>query len=158
MDLALRDLSPQAIGALFEKMFYNSCNRHHITATRMPDGCRQLGFKKLIRVKTPWDWILTSGGVTALIDTKTVTGDTFNHSNIKDHQVEEMIRHEIDGAIAGYVIWVRETDKIFFVQSSHLVDMMRVRGTIKPDDPKAILLGGYSSLNPKLIWSGHGKA
>lgn len=131
----------QAFGVLFERMFENSCQRTGIAITRMPDGCRQIGNNQLLRVRTPFDWICSHKGRAALIDTKTTMTSNFAHSMITDHQVHSLLHHEIAGSIAGYVIWLREANKIIFIRASVLAEMMRYKGSISWKHPEAIQLG-----------------
>jgi penicillin-binding protein-related factor A (putative recombinase) len=126
-------IKAKAFGDLFESLFVLGCRRTNgLVVTRFPDGCKVVGRNQVIRVKTPCDWIITFGGVTALIDTKTTEGESFPFSKIEKHQVSEMLRHELAGAKAGYVIWFRKTDDVLFVSASLLASLMLQRGSIKP--------------------------
>lgn len=128
-----------------------------MAVTRMPDGCKVLRDNKLIRVKTPFDWILSHQGRTALIDTKTCTTSSFPNSKIETHQVTDMLCHEQNGIMAGYVIWFRESDGVIFVPASTLCELIKRRGSIPENHPKAIHLGTVrSQLNAKLIFGSRG--
>lgn len=126
------------IGASFEGKFKTLCDLASIIATRMPDGCRVVGMNKLIRVKTPWDWILSYQSKTALIDTKTTEEKTFRHSLIESHQVCEMMRHSEAGVVAGYVVEFRELNKIVFYSCAQLYPLMNVRGSLTPEQGVAL--------------------
>lgn len=128
-------------GALFEQIFYAHCKRRGIKCTRNPDGCRRVGPKQLVQVRTPWDFTLTFAARTALLDTKTTDGKSFSHSKIEPHQVREMLDHEIAGAVAGYIVWTRETDKVFFLPATELVSLMKFRGSVTENHPGAVQLG-----------------
>lgn len=141
----------KAFGALFENMFQNTCRRTGIAVTRVPDGCRSLGSHKLIRVKTPFDWICTYMGKTALLDTKTCLGHAFSHSQIAEHQIHELVHHEINGATAGYVIWLRKNDDVIFVEAKELEQLAKKRGAISVGDPYARLIGKGRDFNPRAI-------
>lgn len=144
----------KAFGDLFEDLFFNLCARiPGMAITRFPDGCRVVGKNKLIRVKTPCDWILTYGGMTALIDTKTTENDSFPHGMIEKHQVMEMLKHSQAGARSGYVIWMRKTDDIIFCSSLMLSGLMHLRGSIKaPLQGGSNYLGKSSMFRPKMIF------
>lgn len=137
----------QQFGAQFERIFQAMCFRVGVAATRMPDGCRSAGPNRLVRVKTPWDWIVTHCAKTGLIDTKTTDGNTFPHSKIEPHQVRAMLEHENWGAVAGYVVWMRATNKVIFLPASALVDAMKHRGSINDGHPRATLLGNIASFD-----------
>lgn len=134
----------QSFGSLFETIFLKSCQRDHVSVTRVPDGCRQIGFNKLIRVKSPWDWVITYQKQTALIDTKTVQGKAFTASMIHEHQIQQLFSHEANGAIAGYVIWLRGIQKVFFVPSSALGDIKKTGQSFTGKHPGSIFLGSDS--------------
>lgn len=142
----------KAFGNLFEHVFFRTCRSHGVAVTRIPDGCRQVG-NKLIRVKTPCDWVLTYKNRTALIDTKTAQGDVFNVSKITEHQVNELYSHEKLGAIAGYVIWLRETNRVFFIPAVALLSSLSSKGSISDAHPFATYLGD-EKFDIKLIFGG----
>jgi penicillin-binding protein-related factor A (putative recombinase) len=146
----------QAFGDLFEQMFFNYCSRiPRLAITRFPNGCRTVGKNKVIRVKTPWDWVITYGGVTALIDTKTTDGENFPFSKIENHQVEEMIMHEHCGAKSGYIIWFRKSDDIVFVSSNMLITMMTKRGSIATSNGSIRYLGKSGNFDLTMIFGIH---
>lgn len=148
------------MGALFENLFENRAKRGGITVTRMPDGCRQLGKDKLIRVATPFDWILSYQGQACLIDTKTTDGDRFPFSKIEAHQARELLKHHEAGTIAGYVIWFRLSDEVVFIGANLLADvsfrtLAPKPGSFKADTLGVIPLGRYQSdLDVTLIFKG----
>lgn len=142
-------------GKNFESLFQSTCDRFNVVCTRMPDGCKQIGPNKIIRVRTPWDFILTFGGRTALIDTKSDQGSTFPFSAIEPHQVQEMVRHESEGTVAGYVIHLRQINAHIFVPAHRLIHLMRTgkRGSISLTHPDAVdLSDGIIQLQPRKIF------
>lgn len=144
----------KAFGDLFEDLFFNLCARiPGMAITRFPDGCRIVGRNKVVRVKTMCDWILTYGGVTAMIDTKTTEGDSFPHSKIEPHQIMEMLKHSQSGAKSGYVIWMRKSDDIIFCSSLLLSGLIQQRGSIKaPHNGGSSWLGKSALFRPRMIF------
>lgn len=130
----------QAFGSLFETIFLKTCRSQGVAITRIPDGCRQVG-KRIIRVKTPWDWVVSYQNRTALIDTKTVNADVFIHSAITEHQVNELFNHERSGALAGYVIWLRLTNRVFFMPAYALMQALQAGGSFSESHVHATYLG-----------------
>lgn len=128
------------IGRSFETIFERLVQSQRIAITRIPDGCRRVGKVSLIQMPTPWDWVLSYNGKTALIDTKTTLG-TFPHSKITDHQIKAMIEHVVHGAKAGYVIWFRQTDHIVFIAASLLLQCSLTRGSVNFQTPGCKILG-----------------
>lgn len=143
----------QAFGSLFEELFHMTCGRTQgMAVTRFPDGCRVVGKNKVIRIKTPCDWILTFGGVTALIDTKTTESDSFPFSKIEKHQVKEMAIHAQSGARSGYVIWFRKSDDVVFMSSLFLLGLINQRGSLKAMNCSSSYLGKSRQFDPKMIF------
>lgn len=146
-----------SFGKLFERLFDLGCRRiksfQVVAITRMPDGCRVVGRNKLMRVKTPFDWIVTFNGLSVFVDTKTTLEDSFAHSKIEPHQVNEMAKHEAAGTRAGYVIWLRKTDVVFYIGACALQTLMKTRGSIEPSNPNCITLGSSNRMDVTLIWS-----
>lgn len=128
------------MGKLFEDTFQNMCISVGLAITRFPDGCRSGGLRRLIRVKTPWDWILTYRNHASFLDTKTNAEATFPHSKIEKHQVEEMMKHR-QTAICGYVCWLREVSTVIFVPAVVLYDKLGVRGSIAVGDHGVVTIG-----------------
>lgn len=133
----------QAFGSLFESVFLKACRSvDGVAVTRIPDGCRQVG-KQVIRVPTPWDWVLTFQGRSALIDTKTVQGDAFPVSAISHHQAAELVNHADRGAISGYVVWMRKQGDVIFLPAQTLMQAVvkNERGSFSKAHVAAISLG-----------------
>lgn len=129
-------------GDQFEALFFSAARLSGIAITRINDGCRTLGRNRLIRVKQPWDWVLTFQGMTALIDTKTTNAAAFPCSKIDGNQLRELTRHAAQGAIAGYVVWTRATHELFFVPAGLLtMKALLPRGSIQAKEPGVISLG-----------------
>jgi hypothetical protein len=142
----------QKAGASFEYLFQFHARRSGVIATRMPDGCKQVGPGRIIRVRTPWDWILTFQGKSAFIDTKTCDDKCLPNSKIENHQVAPMLQHASAGAIAGYVVHLRQNDTVFFLSASELVKVMRLRGSITEGSPGAIVLGTGGKMDVQRIF------
>lgn len=139
-------------GAQFEALFATACARQAIIATRIPDGCKQTKIG-LIRVKSPFDWVLSFNGTTALIDTKTIAGKSFPNSLIDTHQALTLVRHDIEGTKAGYVMWLRQTDEFVYVSAKILCQAMQSRGSLGPDTPGVKKLGINPLVDLKLIFT-----
>lgn len=124
-------------GKSFEDLFRICSLRCNIAISRMPDGCRQLG-RKIVRVKTPFDWIISYQKQIALIDTKTIQGERFPYSAITEHQVTEMKNHSLQGSICGYVVWTRKNDQIFFVEAITLFQSLSMRGSFSAQENRVL--------------------
>lgn len=133
----------KAYGQMFEKLFDMACKRHGIGVTQIPDSCKQISGSKIMRVKSPFDWVMSYQGHSAMIDTKTTEHDTFSRSDIVEHQVKELLVHEMGGTLGGYVIWFRAMDQIVFMPASTLNTLKRsgIGASINARHVDAILLG-----------------
>ncbi len=106
-------LSSKKQGNQFELLFEHSAHRQCYGILRIPDGCKSLGLKKLIRVKTPCDYILAKNGRSILIDTKTQgSGKTFPTANINPNQVISMCAMAEHGMSGYYVVWFRDLNLV----------------------------------------------
>lgn len=98
-------------GAQFEIQFQTACLMESLQITKIPSGCKTFGRGNLVRVKTPFDFIVSTESKTAFLDTKTTAGKTFPKSMIEDHQVDEMVKHS---CVSGYVVQFRELNQVVF--------------------------------------------
>lgn len=111
-------------GTAFENLFYNECRRQKINIIRFPDGCKTIGTTfgfRLVRVKTPFDFILSLPGKCVFVDTKSCSGNNFNHSDIEEHQAVELLGLHADGHRSGYVVYFNKHKKVIFYNANQLI-------------------------------------
>lgn len=101
----------QARGKSFEIRFQNVCKILGVEIQRIPDGCRQVG-RRIVRTKTPFDFVLAYKQRSAFIDVKTTKKNSFSFSEIVPHQLEALKKMSA-GGVAGYIICFPE--QIYFV-------------------------------------------
>lgn len=103
----------------------------------------------MIRVKSPFDWILTYQGRSAVIDTKTTEHDAFWRADIIEHQVEELLIHEQAGGVGGYIVWNRKSDLILFIPASLLeaAHQKKVDTPLNREHPQVKYLGTSQKFN-----------
>lgn len=138
----------QRNGADFEAIFDWACTSQGIAITRIPDGCKQLP-NKLIRVKSPFDWVLSYNNKTAIIDTKTIDNNSFPHSKIDSFQVGELIKHPI----SGYIVWLRDINDVLYIPAHTLNTGLFIRGSITNLTPNTISIGPIEHMNVKAIFN-----
>lgn len=150
----LQGAKAQRAGRGFEEAFARRCSYCALLAyNRVPDGCRTLGARKLIRVKTPYDWVLTFEGQTALLDTKTFDIARLLPSKIESHQMKAMLEHELMGATAGYVIYFRPVEEVRFAPASVLKTIFE---TGKGCEFTSLLpLGKYPAFDPRRVFASY---
>lgn len=134
-------IEAKAYGQLFERIFQKTCRLCGAAVTRIPDGCRRVTAQRLVPVRSPFDWIVTLRGRTALIDTKTTQGDVLTASSLVSHQIQELSNHERSGAITGYVVWFRNLHRTVFYPAAILLTLLDSGGSIPADHPGSIDLG-----------------
>jgi penicillin-binding protein-related factor A (putative recombinase) len=141
-------------GAAFEDIFSRICRMQGISVTRIPNGCRRVGPgpRDIVQIKSPFDWILTYMGRTAVIDTKTVNARAFNSGLIKNHQVKELYAHESAGAKGGYVIWLRESNKVFYLGAKVLTRFQITGGMFNEQHPEAVYLGDTFNFDVRKVF------
>jgi penicillin-binding protein-related factor A (putative recombinase) len=133
-------------GKLYEQIFYTTCLSKRMACTRIPDGCEVKGMGKLVRVKSPFDWVVSFEGQTALIDTKSLSSGNLTPSKINDNQVAELLKHQAQGVCAGYVVFFTHKNSCVFYRADRLAAILR-REKVSGQD-----LGPLNGFNPKLIW------
>lgn len=113
-----------AIGSSFEKFFKRRLEINGWDVVRIPDGAKQLGQNKIIRVKSPFDFVATSINKAFFCDTKTTIGETYPYSAINKDQVDKLLKIEQSGFISGFVIHFRQNDTYGFASAKQLSEVM----------------------------------
>lgn len=133
-------------GANFESQFANLCGIQSVACVRIPDSCRQLGPHKLMRVRSPFDYIIAYKGKTAVLDLKSVGDGNFTHSKITLHQLSALNELSV-GAISGYVVGF--TLAVYFVP---VVELMCLLPGKSIDLSRCVLLGDRLMFNVRRIF------
>lgn len=137
----------QKIGQTFEIILANMSRSQGICCIRIPDGCRQVrgarGYQ-LLRVATPFDYVLMLKNKTVILDTKTTEGSTFTHSAIKSHQLSELLKCQPHVHRSGYLVWHRDVDQVAFYPA-HLLSVLKHRQSLSVMD--GLNLGSLSKMD-----------
>jgi len=141
----------QVNGEAFENLFRSALLWRGVQVIRFPSGAKWTR-GKLLPVPTPFDWILVdSYGSVALIDTKTTAGDRFGFAQVVPHQLRDLFEAHTRGAIAGYVIWFRESDRVAFFDAGQL-HALKPRQSLGPDDAMAGRVVPRAHLSPEIVF------
>lgn len=138
------------MGSAFEELFKASCNRSSLIWVRIPNGCQTYRDKtgKLCTkwVKTPFDFLITANGLSAVVDCKTIDGRTMSYSFIKDHQLDALLNagRSIN---SGYIVWFREVDAVVFFSAFR---MNKLKEGQSLDFVDGLQLGSVSEFNPSM--------
>lgn len=128
--LAVRD------GAFFEDWIRVACANSSITCVRIPDGCKQISGSRIIRVKSPFDFILAMSGKSAAIDAKLrnedhLTPASFANKDSTREQLKHLLNLQLAGMQAGFLVYLRPINEIHYYDA--LTVGAAVRGkTIEP--------------------------
>lgn len=105
-------------GKIFEKRVVAQCEIQGISVVRIPDGCKQAG-RRIIRVKSPFDFVFGFGHRAAFIDAKYTSSDRFTYSDLVPHQLKEL--KKLSGAgVAGYLVCFKT--QVWFIDISILLE------------------------------------
>ena len=127
------------LGDSLERYFHKCLSVKNWDCVRIPDGCKQISSRKIIRVKSPFDFFATKQGAKSFFcDVKTIQGDHYCFSAINQLQVRELLKIERNGNVAGYVVHFRESDTYGFLSASQL-SSVRAGGSIS--SAQSIALG-----------------
>lgn len=137
------------IGSGWENRLVSQCSFYDLDVVRIPDGCKQVAAKRLIRVRTPFDFIVADHYQAAFLDTKTVSKPSFGYTEIDQHQLSNLLKLWNKGHAAGYLIYFRPIDQVIFFNASLLAGIRRGSGLFLPS---GLNLGNIDNFNPCLIF------
>lgn len=118
----------RAEGVRFENALAFRVKMSGAALVKLPTGARVVGPRKLIPVKTPFDFVLARQGIAAFIDTKSTSEGTFKHDRITPHQLTALVELESQGFKAGYIVWFRKPNVVVFYSASLLLALRRGSG------------------------------
>lgn len=130
-------------GRSFENVFKQMCGVFGVGLVEIPSGCVQAG-KKLIRVRSPFDYVISYANVRTIVDCKSVDTGNFVYSKITPHQLNAFRKLRS----GGYV--VRLDDFVYFVPWE-VLDSMGPGESVNIDD--CVKLGTDYRFDPRLIFT-----
>lgn len=144
----LRGKKAQKEGKGFEHTFLLNARRSGFTVLQIPTGCKNIGRGRIVKVKTPFDFILIKNGKTIFIDTKSIDDKTYSHSRLTRHQLIALDDCFRAGCLSGYVINFRSIDKTYFAPIKHLWNLTPNQ-SLRPEN--LIFLGSSTQFDLNLI-------
>lgn len=135
-------------GDNFETLFESRCRMYDVHYEKVPNGCKQVAPNRIIRVRTPFDYILGFEGKSAVVDLKSCEGSSFGFSKIVPHQLQALKNLSV-GMIAGYII--NNSNGVFFASVQILLSCKSGQG-INLESCERI--GENFKFNPSLIFVG----
>jgi penicillin-binding protein-related factor A (putative recombinase) len=134
----------KARGDIFENTFRSAAHRAHFKCIQIPMGAKQVARNKMIRVRTPFDFVLIHRKGAVFLDTKITLKKSFSFSDCTPHQIKELMEIEKLGHLAGYVVYYSELNRIVFYHSYKLV-RLQIGKSVKPED--GVSLGSLQDLS-----------
>lgn len=125
-------------GEGFENLLYAEAYRTRWQVIKIPDGCRQIGPKQLVRVRSPFDFVFLKKGFAIFCDAKTTLAKSYSFSDLTIHQVKTLLDIHTNEFTAGYVINFTELNKTVFFDGPTIASV-ELRSSLKPED--GILVG-----------------
>lgn len=108
------------VGQSFERSFELRCGFDGIDCVRIPDGCRQLSATKLVRCKSPFDYVLRYKDKTACLDLKTTEKSAFTYSMIDPAQVHALAKLQTPNNVTGYFVYFRKENVYSLISAESL--------------------------------------
>jgi hypothetical protein len=139
------------VGDAFEELFKAACNRAQLVWIRVPNGAQlykdKFGTLRTKLVQSPFDFLITANGLSAVVDCKTFEGNSLTYSQIKDHQLDALLKagRSIN---SGYIVWFRELDAVVFF-SAFRMNKLKEGQSLKFSD--GLQLGSVSEFNPEMV-------
>ena len=122
----MKNKAPTAkIGKAFEDEITTILELKGFTVLRLPDGCKQVGQFKIIRVKNQFDFLAHKPGEVIFFDAKNTEEKNFMHSKINQNQLEHLLGLELSGFKAGYIINFKQERKALFAPAGVLKSIVK---------------------------------
>lgn len=135
----------KAQGQRFEILFKNITSAQGFKCIQIPMGAKMISAQRMIRVATPFDFVLFYDHYTFCIDTKTTSANRFAYSSLKPHQVKELSEcGKFFNVLAGYVVNFFELNKVVFYSANQLSEL-KTKSSLTPED--GIMLGTTMNFN-----------
>lgn len=135
-------------GQMFENLLESSAYRQGWEVIKIPDGCRQIGQGKMIRISSPFDFVMVKKGHCLFIDAKSCIAKSFGNSMITPHQVLKLSRVQACGFLSGYICNFSSLNKVVFFPASQLYGLKHME-SLKPE--MGVMIGDRENINLNLL-------
>lgn len=113
-------LKAKRSGQRFENFFEVRCRQLDISCIRIPDGCRVIGQGKIVRTKTPFDYIIGFEDKIVFLDLKSTSATNFTYSQIDQDQIRNLnilSKHQK----AGYLVYHSSIETLVYYDINDLM-------------------------------------
>lgn len=111
-------------GKEFENEFHRLCLMQQIVCIRIPDGSKVVKNKfnkySILKIKSPFDFLITQDGKTCAIDCKSTNKKSFSHSMVNQNQIEQLL-YCSKSITAGYLVKFEHIEKGYVFFSADLL-------------------------------------
>ena len=142
-------------GQSFERNLIIEASYQDFAHIQIPDGCRQLGFNKLIRVKSPFDFVFVNNKSelpkVIFFDAKSTLLKSFPYDKIKAHQLRDLLKFQNTKYIkSGYIINFENLNKVVFFSAEKLRQSTYTKTKLTPE--LGIEIGHKFKINLDLLF------
>jgi penicillin-binding protein-related factor A (putative recombinase) len=120
-------LAPTILGRATEAQFENELNMKRIGWVRVPDGCKIVGRGRLIRIKSPFDYIASLNGKNICVDVKHTMSEMFPVGKINKEQVGQLLRVNH----GGYMVYCKPKHCWYFIPVRQLKKAVDIHKSIQ---------------------------
>lgn len=106
----------QAKGKGFEVFIDRALTNQGWLVIRIPDGCKSLSGHKVVRTKSPFDYLLIKDGVAIFMDAKRTKGPNVPKNLFSQHQIDWFKKINHRGFLAGFIVHVESTDDLLWIR------------------------------------------
>lgn len=115
-------------GAMFEGTLEVAARKHGLTVVRIPDGCKQVGSVRIVRTKTPFDFVFAWNNGVCFVDAKSTSKNVFVTSVVPTQQRATLLALQANvGIMAGFVVWYTTQNVIEFYEATLVASSKRLR-------------------------------
>jgi hypothetical protein len=115
LERKIRGWQSKRDGEALERLLEFAAKGEGHSIIRIPDGCKQIGRGRLVRVKSPFDYILASNSRCTFFDAKHTSEKFLYLSSIASHQIEAMEKlMRSPNVRTGFIVLFSESKRIEF--------------------------------------------
>lgn len=141
-------------GRAFEHLILSSASSRDMVILKIPDGCETKKMRqgsswtqRIIRVKTPFDFVAFKDGKAIVFDAKSIDSQTYPRSSTLPHQLFSLKHCRSHTVDAGYLVWHRPLDMVVWYAVERLLSLTH-GSSLNPSEGLHVGSGGSLSLLP----------
>lgn len=140
----------QKKGNAFEKLVMENGWRNKYSVIRIPNGSRRIGAHAIIPIKSPFDFVVVKKKFIVFLDAKTCGKKYFEHSSIKEKQIQHLYSLYLQEHVSGYLVRFELENKTVFFDAKLLKSRIGIRGSLKSDE--GVCIGDSLNFNFDILF------